>query len=455
MSPVRHRFLIAMLILACTVVSLPAQEGFDFSFDLGIGAQSFEEDGETVVYQSIQLQPDVSFGNFGIGLALDINYSFTGGEGNEFTIREEDWDPSAAGVGFLELYLPKFRYVRWAQKGAPLFALLGSIDAGTLGNGFIMGGYTNTLFLPDRRIFGMQLDVDGRLFNFPLIGLETIVPNFASWNILGGRLFVRPLTFFDIPIINALQVGATYVQDSNPYYNLARDPDYPDGSPTTLAEDSIADDSAVSVFGMDVRLPILGSDLVSLAAFGDLVFQGDATGGMLGAGGRFRGFITYGAQLRFLGDDFIPVYFDALYDVTAAGKYSVYANGDSTTIPGYVGWFATAGFSIIDDLISANVGIDGPFGSETTALPGLRGQFNLAEGLVPGITASAHYTKTNIETFDDLISPVDASIGAQINYQTGPALISLVYNVTYDPAVADDANAWKVTSGIQTSVSLF
>lgn len=434
--------------------------GFSLGFDIGIGVQTFqnpEYDPDTnpdvpemIAWQSLKLAPEFAFGKFGIGLDLTVNYRFTGGAGNEFEIRPEDWVPDPeAGRGFLALYLPKIQYFRYAQKGDPLYAKLGSIDDATLGNGFIMANYANTLYLPETRLFGMSFDVDGRLFQFPYVGIETFVSNLAAFDVLGTRLFGRPLIDTGIPIVSNLQVGTTLAMDRMPYYFAERDPDSP------YFEDPPAV-NPVTVWGADLRLPILASDIVSLATFGDYVVQSGHSGGMLGFGGRLIGIITYGAQLRILGDNFIPVYFDSSYDLFREAKYAVYSG--AVDIPGYVGWYASLGFSLLEDLLYFNASLDGPFGGAeegaTFKNPRLRGTFVLAEGILPGVSFEASYDKKDISSLKDLFNAEDAVIGARLNYRTGPAILSLVYDLRYDPYAEGD-NPWVITSGLESTISLF
>ena len=236
-------------------------------------------------------------------------------------------------------------YIRWDEKGAPLYVKLGSIDDGTLGNGFIMGGYANTLFVPDDRHFGLAFDLDGALFKFPYVGLETFVGDLAEFDVIGARLFVRPLIWLGVPIIKDLQVGATFAMDLKPY--LYDDPVDTDGSP-------------VAVYGADARLPILSLKILSLAVFADVAtIEGESYGGMVGFGGRLLSFLTYGAQLRVLGPNFIPVYFDATYDLFRSAKYDLVQTGAGTETT--MAWYASLGTSFLNDLIVFNVGLDAPF----------------------------------------------------------------------------------------------
>ena len=83
------------LLFIITGLVIPAfseggdNSGFDFGADIEIGAESFIEDGEAVSYQMISLNPDISFGKFGVGLALTFHYRFAGDDGN-FDFRGED-----------------------------------------------------------------------------------------------------------------------------------------------------------------------------------------------------------------------------------------------------------------------------------------------------------------------------------------------------------------------------
>lgn len=443
---IRHlrRFIPLFMLVAMAAAPAFAQTssedgGFDFGMGLGIGVATYA-DG---TWQSLSLTPDLAIGKFGIGLDVKLNYRFTGGTGgNEFEIRAEDWIPTSF-QDFLKLYLPKIQYVRWDEKGAPLYIKLGSIDDGTLGNGFIMGGYANTLFIPDDRHFGLAFDLDGALFDFPYVGLETFVGDLAELDVMGARFFVRPLIWLGVPIIKDLQLGATYVTDLKPGLYEA----IPDLSKAPVA-----------VYGVDARLPILTSKILSLAVFGDAAtIQGLSYGGMVGAGGRLLSFLTYGAQLRVLGPNFIPVYFDATYDLFRTAKFDLVQTGTDTDTT--IGWFASLGTSFLNDMIVFNVALDGPFeaGSSITDLtqwPHLRAVFLVADGLIKGLSFDASYDKKLITSFASLIDPTEAVIQARLNYQIQAAVLSFVYKLRYDDTILAPDDPWVVTSGIETSIAL-
>jgi hypothetical protein len=461
MAAARRRLAVIVVLFGLVVGSAFAQDAapaFAFKMDLGLGVSSFTETdtftgSPTTTYQSLSLSPDFSFGNFGIGLSLTLNYRFAG-PNSTFTVRQEDWVPNPFTFqNFLSIYLAKISYIRWGHKGDDLFIKLGSFNDATLGDGFIVGDYSNMLFLPGDRHFGFQADLDGNLFKFPYIGLESVIGNVARADVLGARVYVRPLASLQIPIISNLELGAIVAADTDPYFGVAA------STLTTLGAPPTA--SPVVVFGGDIRLPIVNvEDTFSLVAFSDVAsLQVKTWGGMLGVGGRLINIFTYGAQLRLLDENFIPTYFGPTYDLLRAQQYMVVQSPVLTTPPLF-GWLASIGTSFLDDRLIFRITLDGPFAAPASdpsggllSYPHLRGTLSLAEGVVPGITFDFSYDKKAIIYWSDLVSAQDAAIQAQVNFKTGPAVISFVYKIVYDPTQTPDP--WAVTSGLQTSISLF
>jgi hypothetical protein len=432
---------VAILVLVSASFAFAQEEegGFDFGLSIGIGAETY--DGE--MWQTLKLSPDIAIGKFGIGLELTLNYQFE----PSFTVRGEDWVPTGSDT-FLDVYLPKFKYIRYGFKGDPLYAQFGSIEYALLGNGFIMGGYDNTLFLPqdqDRRVFGLSLDLDGALFNFPYVGIETFVGNLSQFDVLGGRLYVRPLAFTEIPIIKGLQVGGTLAMERKPELYAVLVP----------ANDDIDE---VVLYGADLTLPILSGDVLSLTTFADVAFlhntQGPGNKGkgeMVGFGGRVLGFINYGAQIRVLGEDFIPNYFDTGYDLFREVKYNLVTSGN---IASYIGWLGSLGFSFLEETLVFNATVDGPIGDPGTGgyldWPHLYAVFVLGEGVIPNISMEAQFDKRSlgdpsVKFFDD------STIGARVNYSIGAAVLSFIYQLSYDYATG----TWETKSGIESSIKLF
>jgi len=441
-----------LVVLAVLILVLPfaayAQEEekakLDFGLNLGIGVDTFYVNGEYVTYQKITVSPDIAFGKFGLGLELTLHYTFTDVAGVDPIRVEGDWVPDPAlNQNWLDVYLPKFKYIRYGFKGDPLYAKLGSIEDGTLGNGFIMNNYNNTLFLPEERIFGMAFDLDGALFNFPYLGLETFVGNLARFDVIGARLFTRPLAGTQVPILKDLQVGGTFAADTDPGLHTTGHPDQ----------------DVVYLYGADLRQPLLASPMISLAVFGDLTVLGNrnSIGGMVGFGGKAFGFLLYGAQIRMLGENFVPEYFDGTYDLFRQEKYLI-ASGAVDLEP-HTGWLGSLGFSLFADLLVFKATLEAPFqqtGSGTYLdWPHFYAQVLLGKGLVPNLTLEFNYDKRNLGMskafFQDLFGAADAVLQGRLNYSIGAAVLSLIYDISYDPLQLK----WVVHSGIESSIDLF
>lgn len=442
-----------ILVLSYTLAQQETPEGGpNLGVGLNLGVQTFLEGDQNVAYQKIGLTPDFSIGKFGV--SLDLTFHVTPSEGSSpFKFREADWIPDG-DTSFLELYLPKINYLRYGVKGEPLYVKFGSISDGTLGTGFIMGNYSNRLFLPEEKIFGLTFDLDGSFFGFPYVGIETNVANLSHIDVIGSRIYLRPLAWIDNQLLKNLEIGGTAAFDLDPayrseYFTVLKN----DGGESIYDKDTLGDVvKTVYVFGADLIFPILTNPVFSLSLFGDFVFQPgvgdsgkDAMGVMGGFGGRIINFIPYAFQVRGLGENFIPTYFDATYDIYRAEKYQVISGETST--PDYLGWLGTLGFSLFEDQISFKATVDGPL-NNADQYPNLRGVFTIKEGILPGVFLDAYYDKKNITSLSDLIDPEGAVIGLNINYKTGPAVITLSYDVRYNPTKEDFDTSAKLTTSI-------
>jgi hypothetical protein len=64
--------ILTILVLTCVTLAVPAQEGLDFGAQIGLGTQTIDD----TVYQTLNLRPDLAFGDFGVGLDVEINFQF-------------------------------------------------------------------------------------------------------------------------------------------------------------------------------------------------------------------------------------------------------------------------------------------------------------------------------------------------------------------------------------------
>jgi len=251
-------------------------------------------DGEA--YYLVNLMPEVVFGKLGIG--LDINLRFN----REGKLRTEDFDETYD-------YFRILRYVRWGLKHDPVYARFGVLDNSRLGHGFIMYYYRNNASYDGRKL-GAELDVD-----FGNFGFESVYSDVGGAGILGLRGYGRPLRYTelaDIPILGGFEVGATYASD------LHADANRTWGDPTGAIV-AARDGGAMTVVGLDIGFPLLSMSALRSTLYADYANivdygNGAAVGIDLDISGGSALDLGMKYERRWLGDQFIPSYFDALYE---------------------------------------------------------------------------------------------------------------------------------------------
>ncbi|MDA3809067.1 MAG: hypothetical protein PF518_01935 [Spirochaetaceae bacterium] len=445
----------------------------DFGFGIGLGAVNL--DGK--VYNSIILNPDLSIGKFGIALDINFRFTLTGDDPGEttFSVYEPDWYLRDGTVSeYLNLYLSKFDYIRWGQSGDDLFIKLGSLENVTIGNGFIVGGYTNEMFKPIRKYTGARFELDTDLFNWPYMGVEFFVNNVSAWDVLATRLYAKPIAGIESPVFSGLEVGLTFAVDSDPYFHLREDinnNDYWDiaDSNTPIFIDPLVsamfstsyNPESVFVYGVDVMQPLVDIKMFSMAMYGDFAMQGftaPAIGGSTGFGGTLIKFLTWNGGLIFRGDDFIPSYFNRTYDLDRGSKYIQYANPTTDVLQDAgIDYKTSVGLTFLDGGLTFVTQITGPFAKPvikdpTNApweYPHLMALLNVGEGIIPYFDMSFWYDKQGIDSLSALVNPTNALIGGRLNYRIQRAVLSLQVDVKYDPS---DAGDWLVTTKLETGI---
>jgi hypothetical protein len=441
----------ALVLLALLVVALPAfaQEnaGVGFNFSAGLGTDLLPDPSDPTKLESwskLALQPEFSIGKFGIGLDLMLRFRL-GTSSSAFELYEPDWVPQS-GQTIFDVYLPKILYIRYGtQWEDPFYVKMGSISDFTLGNGLIVDNYSNMRFLPRQRIFGMQLGVDGSLFGVPYVGVEALTGNVTKFDVIGGRVYVKPLAFMEKSLLGRLQLGAIGVYDRAPYL-------YVDDATYGTSYESSQPSEPIYVVGADITLPVIQSDIFSLTTFAEGAREmNNSMGAIAGVRGRVVRFILYGAQFRYFQDDFIPSYFDANYDLYRADRFLYIKNHTPAGTNFTPSWLASLGLDLFKSSLVFKVALDAPFAwipditSDNSAdFPHVLGTFGLVRGgLIPNVGIAARYEKfflgkkTGGNVWQDLTDLEDASIGVTVSYKAGTAVVSMDYAYTWNPTKND------------------
>jgi len=443
----------AGIILILGMLPLAAQSG-DFDLDLNMGVE-FNRDTSTeenLTALGLSLKPDISVGKWGFGLIGTLNFALSlDSEEEKIRFMKEDWVPEfAPDADFLAktktlagMYIPIFRYVRYGWKGEPLYAQFGTIDSITLGTGVFVDQYRNTELYQHKRISGAVLDMDGRLFSFPYVGFESFVSNIVEFDVMGARVYSRPLSFLDVPVVKDIQIGGSFISDTKP---AALDDVmagiYSDYSGFTDPEDI----QSASMYGADVIIPLAPFTLFSMDLFGDLAYQLPRTGAeneetasavRAGARGRIGGLVNYSAALTAPKNGYIPNYFDSSYDAERKVKYD---NDGLFDDKYYLN--ASAGFDLFDENLVFDLRIGSEVNKEDFSLidgtPNMEAYFRLGEDIMPFFYFDAYYRKTALSSADfssfvnDVLSPTaNAEIEIDANIQYSIIKTSLGITVTY------------------------
>jgi hypothetical protein len=451
------KMIFAVLILCLGLSSLSAATPGGTDLDLNLGVEySFAEGGEmTANLIGVSVMPDISVGKFGIGLDATFRFDLTSG----FAFKSDDWVPDySESPSFLDkakttasLYLPLFRYVRYGWKGEPLYIHLGELDSVLIGSGMFVDGYTNTALLPNTRLLGAVLDIDGELFGFPYVGFESFVNDLALLDVFAGRVYTRPLAFLDVPIINELQFGFSGAFDR-----------IPDNHSTAFEDSSdtaITDVQQVSMYGADVMLPLLEANMFSMTLFSDFAMQGPelTSAFRTGARGRMLGFFDYIVDATFPQTGFVPTYFTKTYDTNRNAQYNkLFESGEAGELQESDNYLhGGTGFSFMDDQLIFGVDVTGVV-SESGDItdPSMTARLSLGEDLLPMFYFDAYYTKTMtaggaLEDFtSDILNPMEnAAISADVTVS-----YNIVKTTIGISLISDDNGDW--TSNVTVAGNL-
>ena len=331
-------------------------------------------DGEP--YYLFNLAPDLAFGKVGVGLNINIRVGKNG------KIRSEDFDE---GYDYLRL----IHYIRYGMKKEPIYARLGGLDYSRIGHGFIMYNYRNSASYDLRKV-GLEFDLD-----FEKFGFESMYSDLGGAGLLGFRGYARPLKFTSlasVPVIGGFEIGATYAADLHEHADVT--------SPTGLLADR-QDGGSMGIIGLDFGLPLLSLPTINSTLYFDYAKILDyGNGTALGIDLNFTGLgvLALGAKYerRWLGDKFIPSYFNALYErdryspVDTTGFLSkAQILNSATSVEGYYGEI------LISILGRFNIvgGYQSPVGVKNAGIIHL--EFDPGD-VIPGIILSAGYDKKNV-----------------------------------------------------------
>ncbi len=429
---------------------------------LGMEIGSITISGNT--YAKVVISPQFSIGDLKLGLYLPIIYTdnmFDPGDyyrpaGNDewnFGVSASAWDPLDA---FNDLVL-KIKYIEYGKQRDPFYFKAGNLDDITIGHGVIMRDYANDADFPAVRRVGLNLGLD--LGGF---GMEAMMDDAALPQIVGGRLFARPIPGFRAAL------GVSLLADLNPAGDLGN--------------------TAVEQFGhlmffnpgVDIDLPFMESDDLSVIAFADMTtmvpyLQSGVSVPMLGlsvpsglhtetlwdsglknygiAGGVLGNILMldYRLEYRYFKGIVQPAFYNTIYERTRALSVlgTLFYLSDPSN-PAFdrleMGIYGEAGFTL-DKILSLKIGYYWPweYDSSGNIVPDYNDHFlatfTLEKGVIPivNLSGSVSYERNNfVSTITQSgdskgLSLFDANtvVSAKIAYSATPNVdVILLYAAT-------------------------
>jgi len=386
---------------------------------LGMEIGSLTINGDT--WAKAVIQPTFKIGKLKAGLYLPIIYQdnlfdpsdwYRPADNDEWSFGfDKGWNRDTWFDAFTDAATDLALKIKFLEYGQPLedpfFVKVGNLDSFTVGHGLIMRNYANDADFPSVRHIGLNLG-----FDFGNWGFEALTNDITDNQIVGGRLYLRPVEG------SKIAVGFSGVADLFPgsILNNELDPDR-------------ADDFGDPIFigtGVDLDVPIVSSDVFSIRFFADgaamvpYVREGTTGAGESGlrydmaykdgsiqnwgAASGFIGkvlFIDWRLEYRYFTGAFTPTFFDAGYERRRAGlveEWAAYLSG-ATPIdqsPSVMGIYGEGGASILKDKLSLSLGYFWPWSAD-------------AESLDELLSTSDDYFKASLVIKKGLIPIVDVS----------------------------------------------
>ena len=253
-------------------------------------------------------------GSLGIGVGVPLRLELVNFETNPMSgapylfsragrLRVEDWDTFHDFGRIL-------KYVTYGRKEDNLYISAGQRYASSIGHGAITRRYSPNIDVDYPRA-SAQVDA----YN-DYGGFELMTNDLLAWNQLAGLAFIKPLSFFKPQnlIAHTLSVGVSGGLDWQ-VVSMGGERQLRDGR-------LVANPRAAGLIGFDVEAKVVKTDNVDIKPYVDYSFlvggDGGLTAGVLGrfnVGTKVVNAFRVVAEARFLGDRYIPSYFDTFYEV--------------------------------------------------------------------------------------------------------------------------------------------
>ncbi len=298
-------FLILASFSAAAAVDFDPNEAYGrFRKGISFGGALFPSYQGSSLLLELDLYGSFEFSSLGFGVGLPVRFILRNDDDIPTTAKifpKEDWDDARDWVSILN-------YFHYGHSGDMFYFYFGEQKNRYVGNGSIVGAYFGDLRLyhPQR---GVNLEI-----NTDYAGLDFFMDDVTPPNVIGGRIYVKPISFMKESYGNNLEIGASYFADifSPDQITGKTDNDY--GREIT--------DSNFQIFGFDISFRLFAMKYYQLTLYSDMNKIVDAGFGMhFGAKHKlmFPGStdiqILSRWEARAMEADYVPSYFNTFYDI--------------------------------------------------------------------------------------------------------------------------------------------
>jgi len=283
---------------------------YNYDLDFGVGFSRIENAaGKNERFLTLAFMPEFFYGDVSIGLLLVLRRHMRTGN-----LRREDFNTFSDYLGLI-------RYVQYGEEDeAPLYGRFGVLEYATLGYGQQINFYTNTTSLDDPK-HGLAFQYEDKGYQ-----VEAMIGNLPASGIFGVRASYTPIPHttrrrlqplvLGISLSGDLSAEGAFINPEAPGQPFLLDPP-PAG--TTGVGQGFAD-GRLFIIGLDAGLPLHTTEQASLLSYFELAKIFDyGMGVALGARSTWRfperRRLDVQFEQRLLGKQYLPNYFDALYEL--------------------------------------------------------------------------------------------------------------------------------------------
>lgn len=299
----------------------PVEFDYDLSFDVGL-SRIEGATGKREQYFATALMPEFFYGKYSAGLLVKMHVNI-----KEGTTRDEDYDS-------FNDFLSIIRYVQYGEEEDPGYhVLFGELDEATLGFGQFINLFNNSMSLDDQK---RGFEINYKAHNYLV---EGIYSNVVAPEVFGVRGAYYPLRDDPLSEYKFVSFGVSLAGDLSNKGTLINT-DMP-GAPFIVEEltdiNGIRtpvgkDDGKLMMGGLDVSLPVFITASSSGLTYGEL---SKIFGHGMGIGAGFSGRwelpddlrLQVQFEQRFMGKQFIPNYFNSLYEAVRLQTLGIPVDG--------------------------------------------------------------------------------------------------------------------------------